>query len=69
MDVIDACETRKGMVIFGSPRSCLNQRRRQVHEVPEVFTALFGGLHESKESIVPTDTTGTFDVSGAKGNR
>jgi hypothetical protein len=47
----------------------LNQRRRQVHEVPEVFTALFGGVHKSKESIVPTDTTGTFDVFGAKGNR
>jgi hypothetical protein len=39
-----------------------------VHDVPEVFAMLFGTLHKSKELIVPPDTTGTFDVSGAKGN-
>jgi hypothetical protein len=68
MDIIDACETRRSVVVFGCPRPCWNLRRRQVHEVPEVFTTLFGVLYESKELIVPSDTTGTFDVSGAKRN-
>jgi hypothetical protein len=47
---------------------CGNQRCRQVHEEPEVFSLLFGVSTESMEPIVPPDTTGTVDVLGAKGS-
>jgi hypothetical protein len=37
-----------------------------VHEIPDIPPELFGATYELTESIVPPDTTGIVDVSGAK---
>jgi hypothetical protein len=41
-----------------------NQRRHQVHDVPEMKPALLGVPVESQGLSASTDTTGAFDVSG-----